>query len=176
VKAYSLGMKQRLGIANALLRPRELLVLDEPTNGLDPQGTREVRTLVRGLADEGTTVFVSSHLLAEIEQMCTHAAVMRTGRLVAQGTLDELRGPVVDDRVHVSTPDAEQAVAALTALGLEARQAGAEVVAPLRGRAVEELVPALVAAGVRVRGLRTAEASLEDRFVALTGEGFDVAN
>jgi ABC-type multidrug transport system ATPase subunit len=84
VRAYSLGMKQRLGIANALLAPRDLIVLDEPTNGLDPQGTREVRSLIRSLADEGTTIFVSSHLLAEIEQMCTHAAVMRAGRLVAQ--------------------------------------------------------------------------------------------
>ena len=69
--AYSLGMKQRLGIANALLRPRELLVLDEPTNGLDPQGTREVRNLIRSLADDGATVFVSSHLLSEIEQLCS---------------------------------------------------------------------------------------------------------
>ena len=174
VKAYSLGMKQRLGIANALLRPRDLLVFDEPTNGLDPQGTREVRTLVRGLADEGATVFVSSHLLAEIEQMCTHAAVMRAGRLVAQGTLDELRGASADDRLHLSTPDPEAAIAALSGAGLEPSRAGTEVVAPLRGRAVEDLVPVLVAAGVRVRGVRTAETSLEERFVALTGEGFDV--
>jgi ABC-2 type transport system ATP-binding protein len=174
VKAYSLGMKQRLGIANALLRPRELLVLDEPTNGLDPQGTREVRALVRGLASEGTTVFVSSHLLAEIEQMCTHAAVMRAGRLVAQGTLDELRGAAADDRLHLLTPDHELAVAALAAAGLSATVTGTEVLAPLAGRTVEQLVPALVAAGVRIRGVRAAENSLEDRFVALTGEGFDV--
>ena len=174
VKAYSLGMKQRLGIANALLRPRDLLVLDEPTNGLDPQGTREVRTLVRGLADEGATVFVSSHLLAEIEQMCTHAAVMRTGRLVAQGTLDELRGAAPDDRLHLSTPDPGAAIAALASAGLTGSHAGAEVVAPLGGRAVEDLVPLLVAAGVRIRAIRTAETSLEERFVALTGEGFDV--
>jgi ABC-2 type transport system ATP-binding protein len=173
-KAYSLGMKQRLGIANALLRPRELLVLDEPTNGLDPQGTREVRTLVRELAGEGTTVFVSSHLLTEIEQMCTHAAVMRAGRLVAQGTLDELRGAAIDDRLHLLTPDVEPAIAALSSAGLAASVSGSEVVAPLAGRSVEELVPVLVAAGVRIRGVRTAETSLEDRFVALTGEGFDV--
>ena len=91
VHAYSLGMKQRLGLANALLMPRELLVLDEPTNGLDPQGTREVRALIRSLADDGTTVFVSSHLLAEVEQVCSHVGVMSAGRLVAQGTLDEFR-------------------------------------------------------------------------------------
>ena len=174
VKAYSLGMKQRLGIANALLRPRELLVLDEPTNGLDPQGTREVRTLVRGLAGEGTTVFVSSHLLAEIEQMCTHAAIMRSGRLVAQGTLDELRGVSGDDRIHLRTPDEEAALTALTAAGLTPSRSGAEIVAPLGDLAVEDVVAALVAAGVRVRGVEIARASLEDRFVALTGEGFDV--
>jgi ABC-2 type transport system ATP-binding protein len=174
VKAYSLGMKQRLGIANALLRPRELLVLDEPTNGLDPQGTREVRTLVRGLAGEGATVFVSSHLLAEIEQMCTHAAVMRSGRLVAQGTLDELRGTSGDDRLHLRTPDEEAALTALAAAGLAPARSGAEIVAPLGALAVEDVVAALVAAGVRVRGVEIAQASLEDRFVALTGEGFDV--
>ena len=89
-RAYSLGMRQRLGLAGALLRPRELFVLDEPTNGLDPQGTREVRTLVREVAAEGATVFVSSHLLSEIEQMCTHVGVMSHGRLVFQGSLDDL--------------------------------------------------------------------------------------
>ena len=82
---YSLGMKQRLAIAAGLLRPRELIILDEPTNGLDPQGTREVRTLIRQIAADGTTVFVSSHLLAEVEQICTHVGVMRTGRLVFSG-------------------------------------------------------------------------------------------
>ncbi|MCA1657024.1 MAG: ATP-binding cassette domain-containing protein, partial [Actinobacteria bacterium] len=91
VRAYSLGMKQRLALANALVRPVELLVLDEPTNGLDPQGTREVRHLVRKLAAEGTTIFISSHLLSEVEQVCTHAAVLFNGRSVAQGTLPELR-------------------------------------------------------------------------------------
>ncbi|MFD7719999.1 ABC transporter ATP-binding protein, partial [Streptomyces sp. NPDC059814] len=89
-RAYSLGMKQRLGLAAALLRPRRLLVLDEPTNGLDPQGMREIRTLVRELAAEGTTVFLSSHLLDEIEQVCTHAAVMARGRLLIQGPVADL--------------------------------------------------------------------------------------
>ncbi|RMI02875.1 ATP-binding cassette domain-containing protein, partial [Cellulomonas triticagri] len=84
-RQYSLGMKQRLGLAAALLQPRDLLVLDEPTNGLDPQGTREVRHLVRELADAGTTVLVSSHLLAEIEQVCSHVGIMSRGRLLLQG-------------------------------------------------------------------------------------------
>ncbi len=186
VGAYSLGMKQRLGIANALLAPRELLVLDEPTNGLDPQGTREVRSLVRSLADGGTTVFVSSHLLAEIEQICTHAAVMSGGRLVAQGTLDELRR-VGQARVTVRTPDAGLARDVLVTLGMRPEPSerseehvlsGSEpsVVADLRDSVrPEHIVAALVAGGVRVRGFAVERTSLEERFVALTGEGFDIA-
>jgi len=175
VRAYSLGMKQRLGIAGALLTDRDLLVLDEPTNGLDPQGTREVRTLVRSLADEGTTVFVSSHLLAEIEQVCTHAAIMRTGRLVAQGSLDELRhgsGP----RVVVETPDAPLAMSVLARFGLHAEAAPSGVEAALSDSApaAEQLAAALVGDGVRLRGFAVRASSLEERFVELTGEGFDV--
>jgi ABC-2 type transport system ATP-binding protein len=181
VRAYSLGMKQRLGIANALLTPRELLVLDEPTNGLDPQGTREVRSLVRSLAAGGTTVFVSSHLLAEVEQMCTHAAVMSVGRLVAHGSLAELRRA---GRAHVRvlTPDPVAARRELVRLGMTP-DGGADddgvtsaVVALMPDGAPppEAIAAALVRAGVRLRGFAVEEASLEDRFVALTGEGFDV--
>jgi ABC-2 type transport system ATP-binding protein len=180
VGSYSLGMKQRLGIAVALLSPRDLIVLDEPTNGLDPPGTREVRSLVRGLNEDGTTVLVSSHLLAEIEQLCTHAAVMRTGRLVAQGGLDELRGSSAS--VELLTPDHDVALRELTERGLAPRVAPAPhptdpplVVAALPPGAVPEaLVAALVAAGVRVRGFAVRHPSLEERFVELTGEGFDV--
>ncbi|MGX5716066.1 ABC transporter ATP-binding protein [Arthrobacter sp. MAHUQ-56] len=212
VHAYSLGMKQRLGIANALLSPRDLLVLDEPTNGLDPQGTREVRHLVRSLANEGTTVFVSSHLLAEVDQICTHAAVMSAGRLVAQGPLAELR-QAGNTRIRLVTPDGGQARQVLAGLGLDAEPApaagpglsgpevpgraaasvqgqvlaqgqalgqtdGESIVAGLDGRSAllpEEVVAQLVRAGVRVRGFAVERESLEDRFVALTGEGFDVA-
>ncbi|MGH1548949.1 ABC transporter ATP-binding protein [Leifsonia poae] len=175
VRAYSLGMKQRLGIAGALLTDRDLLVLDEPTNGLDPQGTREVRTLVRSLADEGTTVFVSSHLLAEIEQVCTHAAIMRAGRLVAQGSLDDLRrgsGP----RVAVETPDASLAASVLARFGLTAETAagGVEAALPADAAPAEQLAAALVGDGVRLRGFAVRASSLEERFVELTGEGFDV--
>ena len=95
-------MRQRLGLAAALLRPRELLVLDEPTNGLDPQGTREVRHLLREAVGRGPTVFVSSHLLSEIEQVCTHVGVMSHGRLVFQGSLPELRA-AAGVRVRVET-------------------------------------------------------------------------
>ena len=114
-------MRQRLGIAAALLRPRDLLVLDEPTNGLDPQGTREVRHLIRELADEGTTVFVSSHLLAEVEQICTHAAVLSRGRLVADGEVSALRGSL-SSRLVVSTPDGAVAATTLGRAGLRGRR------------------------------------------------------
>ncbi|TAP43749.1 ATP-binding cassette domain-containing protein [Arthrobacter sp. S39] len=191
VHAYSLGMKQRLGIANALLSPRELLVLDEPTNGLDPQGTREVRNLVRSLAADGATVFVSSHLLAEVEQICTHAAIMSTGRLVAQGPLAELR-QAGEARIRLLTPDAGTAFGVLARLGMTpvagspetdgavvtatlGTGAGPDALAGNGSVAPEEIVARLVEGGVRVRGFSVERESLEDRFVALTGEGFDVA-
>lgn len=181
VHAYSLGMKQRLGIANALLRERELLVLDEPTNGLDPQGTREVRHLISALATEGTTVFVSSHLLSEIEQICSHVAVMSVGNLVAQGTLEQLRAQGRRG-VKVATPDTGVAMAVLSRLGLDPHVEpvpGGEdgIVGAVLGPEApepEHLVEGLVAAGVRVRGFTVQPASLEERFVALTGEGFDL--
>ncbi|WP_424891415.1 ABC transporter ATP-binding protein [Streptomyces sp. XH2] len=176
-RAYSLGMKQRLGLAAALLQPRELLVLDEPTNGLDPQGMREIRTLVRGLASEGTTVFLSSHLLDEIEQVCTHAAVMAQGRLLTQGTVAGLASSA-RGRLTVTTPDTAEAVRVLKEHGLNDLTVDDDRVTgelPAVVRELADLNAALVRAGVRVRSFGTARASLEDAFVALTGEGFDVA-
>lgn len=197
-RAYSLGMKQRLGLASALLQPRELLVLDEPTNGLDPQGMREIRSLIRELAADGTTVFLSSHLLDEIEQVCSHVAVMARGRLITQGTVAELAAGT-RGRLAVTTPDPADAVRILKEHGvtdlivLDDKVTGelppdppdapdpsesaetaetAEVAEPLD---LADLNAALVAAGVRVRGFGVERASLEDAFVALTGEGFDVA-
>lgn len=179
VGRYSLGMKQRLGIANALLTHRELIVLDEPTNGLDPQGTREVRHLVRSLTEEGTTVFVSSHLLTEVEQICSHAAVLSAGSLVAQGSLDELRRSG-EPRIRVVTPDVAETHAVLRRFGTTPDDDGAPsgahgVTAPLpEGLAPDRVVRALVEANVRVNGFTVDQAGLEDLFVALTGEGFDV--
>jgi ABC-2 type transport system ATP-binding protein len=175
-RQYSLGMKQRLGIAAALLTPRELLVLDEPTNGLDPQGTREVRHLVRELSADGLTVFVSSHLLAEVEQMCSHVGIMSLGRLVLQGTLDELRG-FEASTVTVTTPDTEAARRVLTEFELTSVTVHGidQVSASLDSHPAEAITAALVHAGVPVRGLAVSRPSLEDKFVELTGEGFDVA-
>ena len=181
-KAYSLGMKQRLGLACALLQPRELLVLDEPTNGLDPQGMREIRSLIRELAADGSTVFLSSHLLDEIEQVCTHAAVMARGRLLTQGPVAELSAGT-RGRLAVGTPEPEEAVRVLAAYGVGGLEisdqagGGHRVTGELPADPPDlaELNAALVAAGVRVRAFGLERASLEDAFVALTGEGFDVA-
>ncbi|MFW6600143.1 ABC transporter ATP-binding protein [Propionibacteriaceae bacterium Y2011] len=186
-RAYSLGMKQRLAIAGALLQPRDLLILDEPTNGLDPQGTREIRHLVADLTSDGTTVLVSTHLLAEVEQICSHVGVMSTGKLVAQGTLAEVRG--AHGRIRVDTTDATAATTTLTRLGVteltttsvaRGRNAvGAELSAVAGVRpadlAAAEVVAALVADGVPVEGFEARQASLEDEFIELTGAGFDVA-
>lgn len=174
-RVYSLGMKQRLGIAAGLLAPRELLILDEPTNGLDPQGTREVRHLIGSLSAEGITVLVSSHLLSEIEQVCTHLGVMREGRLVAQAPIDQLR-----DRgratLRLVTPDGERAAEVLRSLGAgDVRLAGDVVTATAGDPAPEAAVAALVRGGVAVREFGVRAVSLEDVFIGLTGEGFDVS-
>ena len=122
VKAYSLGMRQRLGLANALLRAPRLLVLDEPTNGLDPQGIRDIRALLLELNAAGTTVFVSSHLLAEIEQMCTRVGVLDRGRMVLQDHLDDLRGPPAGCSCARPTP---RAAGARRLPGVSGRRAAA---------------------------------------------------
>jgi ABC-2 type transport system ATP-binding protein len=173
--APGLGMKQRLGLAAALLQPRRLLVLDEPTNGLDPQGMREIRTLIRELAADGTTVFLSSHLLDEIEQVCTHAAVMAQGRLVTQGPVADLAAGA-RGRLVVTTPDAAEAARVLKEQGVgDVTADGDRITGEPPARDLAEVNAALVTAGVRVRGFTLERASLEDAFVALTGEGFDVA-
>jgi ABC-type multidrug transport system ATPase subunit len=177
-RAYSLGMRQRLAIASALLMPRDLLVLDEPTNGLDPQGTREVRHLIEELADDGVTVLVSSHLLSEVDQMCTHVGVMYNGRLVSEGPIADLRAGTVR-RVRVDTEQTADAIRVLSEAGLDDVRidpaVDGAVSALLGDRAPETLVPALVAADVGVRGFAVVSPSLEDIFVDLTGEGFDVS-
>ncbi|HEX9034063.1 MAG TPA: ABC transporter ATP-binding protein [Streptosporangiaceae bacterium] len=173
-RVYSLGMKQRLGIAAGLLRPRDLMILDEPTNGLDPQGTREIRSLIKQIAADGTTVFVSSHLLAEVDQICTHVGVMSTGRLVFQGTLAELRGRG-EPRILIRTAELAAASGVLARLGLaDIAAGGGQVTARLGEHAPERINAELVHAGIGVAGLETVRPSLEDLFVALTGEGFNV--
>jgi ABC-2 type transport system ATP-binding protein len=166
---YSMGMKQRLGVAAALLKEPELLILDEPTNGLDPQGMADVRNLIISLGKGNRTVLVSSHLLGEVEQMCTRIGVIRKGRLVAEGTIDELRGAAT---LTVRAAPADKAREVLE------KGSGAENVKVIADgsfslkvdlRHTAEINRQLVEAGVAVTELHANERSLEDIFMELTG-------
>jgi ABC-2 type transport system ATP-binding protein len=173
-RAYSLGMRQRLALAATLLTPRELLILDEPTNGLDPQGTREVRALITALANDGATVMLSTHLLSEVEQICTHVGVMHQGNLVAQASLRELQAGGTQN-AQVITDQPGQAERVLLDLGLtDVRISRDTVTATLASLAPEKVVDALVHAGVPVRGFAVQVPDLEELFVSLTGKGFNI--
>ena len=167
VKAYSLGMRQRLGLAAALLRTPRLLVLDEPTNGLDPQGIREVRDLLLELNRAGTTVFLSSHLLAEVEQLCTRVGVVDRGRLVVQEDLAVLQAPT--GRIVVRTPDPAAAVGLLD--GRLAHRSGDRLL--VRGTDAAALNAELVRAGVRVAELGPERRTLEEIVLEVTEAGSD---
>jgi ABC-2 type transport system ATP-binding protein len=174
-RAYSLGMRQRLALAGSLLVHRDLLILDEPTNGLDPQGTREVRGLITSLAADGVTVMLSTHLLSEVEQICDHVGVMHVGRLVAQAPLAELRARTAP-RARVLTDRPEDAARVLRAMGAtEVLTSLDEASGVLQGVAPEKVVAELVHDGVGVRSFTVASPDLEEMFVSLTGEGFDVS-
>jgi ABC-type multidrug transport system ATPase subunit len=172
-RRYSLGMKQRLGLAAALLQPRQLLILDEPTNGLDPQGTREVRNLIREVAQDDITVLVSSHLLAEVEQVATHVGIMNKGQLIREGALGEVLA-TTGAVLRVTTPTPADAAAALERLGATDVARFTDHVTCHLGDLLPEAVNAeLVHAGIAVRGLVVERPALEELFVELTGEGFD---
>jgi ABC-2 type transport system ATP-binding protein len=166
-RGYSLGMKQRLGLAAALLIPRRFVVLDEPTNGLDPAGTREVRAVIASLHAAGTTVLVSSHLLAEVEATCTHVAVLHRGSVVAQGELAELLDSG-NNGLMVSTPDGPRAVEALRDKRIPARLTPDGVRADLTAIGAPAVVEALVLAGIAVHEVRRQRTGLEDLFARLT--------
>jgi ABC-2 type transport system ATP-binding protein len=164
VKTYSQGMRQRLGIAAALLGRPRLLIIDEPTNGLDPAGIREIRGLLRGLAGEGMTVFLSSHLLAEVEQVCDRVAVIVGGRLVEEGAPAMLGA--IRRRVRVEVAAADIEVAARLLARWRARQAdGQFVVEHDSGRDVNGV---LVAGGVVAESVTVERPGLEDRFLEIT--------
>ncbi|HZC26392.1 MAG TPA: ABC transporter ATP-binding protein, partial [Actinopolymorphaceae bacterium] len=192
-RAYSLGMRQRLALAAVLLQPRDLLLLDEPTNGLDPQGTREVRGLIADLARDGTTVMLSTHLLSEVEQICTHVGVMHVGKLVAQAPLADLREGTTP-RIRVDTSQPEPAAEILRKAGLTDVETGPQrAIGTLGGQPAprlhistadvqserqamaEKLVRTLVDEGVPMWGFTVEAPDLEEVFVSLTGEGFDVS-
>jgi len=170
VKSYSLGMHQRLGIARALLGSPEVLVLDEPTVGLDPQEMRSIRRLLRDLAQSGVTVLLSSHLLAEVEEVCSHVVVMDRGRLIAAGTVTELTnaGPA---SAYLEVDDVVTARRVLTSLIGESRVADAPpgLTVELDGMRRADIVAELVHAGVGVETVMQRH-GLEDAFVGLVGE------
>jgi ABC-2 type transport system ATP-binding protein len=151
-----MGMRQRLGLAAALLRQPELLVLDEPTNGLDPQGIREIRELLQQLNRDGTTILLSSHLLAEVDQLCTTVGLLDRGQLVLQEDLAALRAPT--GRTVVETTDVDQALGLLD--GTVEHRDGERIV--VRAADPAELNQRLVRAGVRVRTLGAERRTLED--------------
>lgn len=167
VKAYSLGMQQRLGLAAALLRKPRLLILDEPTNALDPQGIREIRELLIALNHAGTTVFLSSHLLSEVEQLCTRVGIVDHGRLVLEEELATLRGPT--GRVLVDSPDAARAAAILDGQ-LDERTGDSLVVRHDDPAALNAM---LVSAGLRVSAISTEHRTLEQVVLEVTGSGSD---
>ena len=167
VRNYSLGMRQRLGLAAALVcRPR-LLILDEPTNGLDPRGIRDMRELLIALNKDGVTIFLSSHLLTEVSALCTRVGVIDSGKLVLQDELAALQQPT--GRVLISTHDPERAVQTLD--GTVERRSGADLV--VRSSDPADVNARLVAAGVRVSSLVEQRRSLEDIVLEMTGAGSD---
>ncbi|MGH4014376.1 MAG: ABC transporter ATP-binding protein [Pseudonocardiaceae bacterium] len=166
-RAYSLGMKQRLGLAAALLVPRRLVVLDEPTNGLDPAGTRDVRRIIAELHADGATVLVSSHLLAEVEATCTHVAVLAQGSLIAAGPLTTLLDGDAP-ALEVGTPDAAVALRALGAAGISAAPCPDGVRVELTGIDAPGAVALLVHAGVAVHEVRRWRTGLDELFAQLT--------
>jgi ABC-type multidrug transport system ATPase subunit len=167
VKAYSLGMRQRLGLAAALIRHPRLLILDEPGNGLDPRGIRDLRELLTSLNSTGVTILLSSHLLAEVEQLCTRVGVLDAGRLVLQDDLAVLRAPT--GLIAVETPDADR-VAALLDGQVEQRDGPHLLV---RGQDAAELNARLVGAGLRVSAIGAHQRTLEEVVLAVTGTGSD---
>ena len=167
VKAYSLGMRQRLGLAAALIRRPRLLILDEPGNGLDPRGIRDLRELLVGLNESGVTIFLSSHLLAEVEQLCTRVGVLDDGRLVLQDDLAVLRAPT--GRIVLDTPDADQVAALLD--GQVERRDGEQLL--VRYSDAAALNARLVGAGLRVSSIGPQQRTLEEIVLAVTGPGSD---
>jgi len=165
-KTYSLGMKQRLGIAAALLKDPELLILDEPTNGLDPKGMSEIRTLIRKLSDENRTVLLSSHMLGEVEQICDRVGIIHNGKLVVESTVDELRG---QSQIYViATPEAS-AIQILNEMQIgEVQEKDDAIIVDANPSLTGDIIKKLTENNIEVNELRSIEHTLEDIFMELT--------
>jgi ABC-2 type transport system ATP-binding protein len=168
VKRYSLGMRQRLGLAAALLKDPELLILDEPANGLDPAGIKEVRELLRGLGDEGRTVFVSSHLLSEVRQTCDRVAILARGRCVAAGPVAEVLANGHSAGLLVRLEDLDRGRAVLAAAGIPVLLDGDRLRVALAPAEAATVTHALAGQGLYLTELRPDEADLETVFLELT--------
>ena len=170
VRTYSLGMRQRLAIAAALLKDPDLLILDEPANGLDPAGIKEVRELLRRLGSQGKTVFVSSHILAEIAQTCDRVAILSRGRCVAAGSVDDILSGARAGAVLVRVPDQQQALTALGEAGVEATSYDEFIRVALPPQAAGRVTEVLAARGIYLTELRPEAPDLETVFLQLTQE------
>jgi ABC-2 type transport system ATP-binding protein len=172
-RTFSLGMKQRLGLAIALIGSPRLVILDEPTNGLDPSGIVEIRELIKALPERGVTVLVSSHLLAEVQLMCDRATIINGGKLIANGTMEEIlasTGSGEGWKVYVRISETARAIAALEAAGMEVVDNG-EGSLVARGKIDDdsEITRVLGEAGIWLRGLMRETQNLERVFMSLTG-------
>jgi ABC-type multidrug transport system ATPase subunit len=174
-KTYSLGMKQRLALASAILNNPDLVILDEPANGLDPEGIREIRDIIKSLAAEGKTIFLSSHLLNEVEQTCTHLAVIKKGKLLTQGSMAE----IVSKNVVVSLKSADVAALRQTVAEYPDYISAAidrdEVIAELKTDNLSGLNQFLADKGIFVSHLSQRKRSLEDAFLELTSDAKEAA-
>jgi ABC-2 type transport system ATP-binding protein len=174
VRGFSLGMGQRLGIAAALLGDPDVLLLDEPVNGLDPEGIRWVRELLRALADEGRTVLVSSHLMSEMENTADHLIVIGRGRMIADASVSEVLGAVSNDAVTVRTPSRGEAMAVLANEGATVTSIGHDVL-EVTGLTADRIADLMADHGLRVRELTPHRASLEDAYMQLTKDAVEYA-
>ncbi|MBA3605474.1 MAG: ABC transporter ATP-binding protein [Actinomycetota bacterium] len=172
VAKYSLGMRQRLGLAGALLKDPALLVLDEPVNGLDPAGIREIRELLRGLGAQGRTVFLSSHLLTEVEQTCDRVAIIDQGRLVLEGRVDDVLAAAARPSLLVGVDDADTdtAAAVLVGSGLAVEPCGRLLRVGLAATEAAHVTKLLADVGLYVSELRPDTVSLEELFLSITGD------
>jgi ABC-2 type transport system ATP-binding protein len=175
VKGFSLGMKQRLGIASAILGNPELLILDEPTNGLDPSGIHEMRDLIKRLPREyGMTVLISSHLLSEIDQMATKVGIISKGKMIFQDSISKLKSKA-KEQVIIRTGNSVKAASLLLSNGQTAEQSGESVILrDMTDSRIAQVIALLVKSGIEVYRVEEKRKSLEEIFLDLTGEGGNV--